>query len=201
MAQVHIMGGYLNVEGMSGGLPDNELPGGGQIDNSLPPGVPPIGSTLPEPPAGIWPPPSFNHPWAPIPGVGGDRPGHDLPAVPGTIWPPVNQHPPRDGKFWVVAGIPGTGWRYILVDVTQIIGKPDGKPPETAQPKGRGVTQGARAAGVGADWGCRRRSRCLMRSTSCSWACSGGCSTTSAEIAQPDLESAAVRLQKADFGE
>ena len=27
MARVHIMGGYLNVEGMSGGFPDNELPG------------------------------------------------------------------------------------------------------------------------------------------------------------------------------
>jgi hypothetical protein len=154
MPTFRVTGGALTLDSAGLNYPSNELPGSGQIDNSLPGGVPPIGSTLPEPPPGIWPPPSFNHPWAPIPGVGGERPGHDLPtppsgtlpvrppvvpghdlpAVPGTIWPPVNQHPPRDGKFWVVAGIPGTGWRYILVDVTQIIGKPDGKPPETVQP-------------------------------------------------------------------
>ena len=36
MARVHVMGGYLNVEGMSGGYPDQGLPGDQPgIDNSL----------------------------------------------------------------------------------------------------------------------------------------------------------------------
>ena len=155
MARVHIMGGYLNVEGMSGGLPDNELPGapvypghdlpGDQpgIDNSLPPGTPPIGVTLPEPPPGIWPPPSFSRPIAPI------GPDNTLPVAPGTIWPspgrpnrPDNSLPGGGGgqidnslpsqTFWVVAGIPGVGWRYIAIDPSLEVGHP--LPPH-AQPK------------------------------------------------------------------
>jgi hypothetical protein len=43
----------------------------------------------------------------------------DEPAEPGTIWPPA---PSSSGKFWVVAGIPGHGWRYICIDVSL---KPD----------------------------------------------------------------------------
>ena len=155
MARVHIMGGYLNVEGMSGGLPDNELPGapvypghdlpGDQpgIDNSLPPGTPPIGVTLPEPPPGIWPPPSFSRPIVPI------GPDNTLPVAPGTIWPspgrparPDNSLPGGGGgqidnglpskTYWVVAGIPGVGWRYIAIDPSLEVGHP--LPPH-AQPK------------------------------------------------------------------
>ena len=107
---------------------------GDHISNELPGGVPPIGATLPEAPPGIWPPPSWNHPWVPIP------PDETEPPEPGTIWPPVAEHPPHDGKFWVVAGIPGVGWRYVCVDITQ---KPPGaekppmpgKPPTAAAPK------------------------------------------------------------------
>ena len=110
------------------------------IDNSLPPGTPPIAGNLPSPPPGVWPPPSFSrpivptHPIAtprpphvsgqPIPGGGAPRPdqglpggGHvdnSLPVQPGTIWPPANGAP--SGTFWVVAGIPGVGWRYVCVD-------------------------------------------------------------------------------------
>ena len=143
MARVHVMGGYLNVEGMSGGLPDNSLPGtpvypdhglpGDQpgIDNSLPPGTPPIGVTLPEPPPGIWPPPSFSRPIVPI------GPDNTLPVQPGTIWPspgrparPDNSLPSQ--TFWVVAGIPGVGWRYIAIDPSLEVGHP--LPPH-AQPK------------------------------------------------------------------
>lgn len=118
--------------------------GGNRPDNSLPPGVPPIGSTLPEPPPGIWPPPSFTRPIVPV------GPDNTLPVQPGTIWPspgrpnrPDNSLPGGGGRpdnslpggqggqidnslpsqtFWVVAGIPGVGWRYIAVDPSLEVG-------------------------------------------------------------------------------
>jgi hypothetical protein len=94
--------------------------------------VPPIGSTLPEPPPGIWPPPSFTHPIVPVP------PNSTLPIIPGTIWPnparPDNSLPGGGGghidnslpsqTFWVVCGIPGVGWRYIAIDPSLTIGHP-----------------------------------------------------------------------------
>jgi hypothetical protein len=104
--------------------------------------VPPIGVTLPEPPPGIWPPPSFTRPIAPII-------DNTLPVQPGTIWPspgrpnrPDNTLPGQpghidntlpSGKFWVVAGIPGVGWRYVCVDPSLTPGTP--LPPAPA-PKG-----------------------------------------------------------------
>ena len=126
----------------SPGHPDNTLPGGGlEIDNSLPPGTPPIGVTLPEPPPGIWPPPSWSRPIVPVP------PNSTLPIIPGTIWPnparPDNTLPTPPGgqidnslpsqTFWVVCGIPGVGWRYIAVDPSLVAGMP--LPPAPA-PKG-----------------------------------------------------------------
>ena len=82
MARVHIMGGYLNVEGMSGGYPDQGLPGDQPgIDNSLPGMLPGIDNSLPKPPPGVFPPPVPAHPIVPVP------PGSVAP--PGTIWPPV----------------------------------------------------------------------------------------------------------------
>jgi hypothetical protein len=151
--------------------PDNSLPGaegpvdpgygvdtGVGIDNSLPPGTPPIGSTLPEPPPGIWPPPSFtrpvvpigpSHPIAPVqPGLPSHpiagapgSPSHPIAPPPGTIWPPVAGAP--SGKFWIVAGIPGIGWRYVCIDPSLSIDnslpgapvKPDQGLPPTAAPK------------------------------------------------------------------
>ena len=142
--------------GISGIHPGNELPGG----------FPPLGSTLPEPPPGIWPPPNLGNPIVPI------GPDNTLPVQPGTIWPPpgrpdhigggpvpphvsgqpVPGQPARpgqglpgqparpgnslpSGKFWVVAGIPGVGWRYVCVDPSLVVGTP--LPPEpTPAPKG-----------------------------------------------------------------
>lgn len=95
-----------------GGHPDQELPGsGGRPDNSLP-----------EPPPGIWPGPTPSHPIVPVP--------PDAPDEPGTIWPPAP--PNSSGKFWVVAGIPGHGWRYICIDISL---RPDqGLPPGQGHP-------------------------------------------------------------------
>ena len=139
--------GFLRVR-EGGGNIDNELPGhegpvdpgygidlGAGIDNSLP-----------EPPPGIWPPPSHNRPIVPI------GPDNTLPVQPGTIWPSPGQparpdntlpgQPPRpdntlpSGKFWIVAGIPGLGWRYVCVDPSLKPGHdlPPNQPPP-AQPR------------------------------------------------------------------
>jgi hypothetical protein len=120
-----------------------EVPGpvdpgfGGGIGSNRPdqglPGLPP-GSTLPAPPPGTWPPPSMGNPIVPI------RPDNTLPVQPGTIWPPPgrpdrpsNELPGTPGapdntlpssKFWVVAGIPGVGWRYVCVDPSLSVGTP-----------------------------------------------------------------------------
>jgi hypothetical protein len=138
--------GFLRMR--RGGHPDNSLPGGeggvdpgygidegGHPDQGLPP-YPDQG--LPTPPPGIWPPLTPSHPIQPAP------PG----TPPGSIWPPVSPgsptHPiapgspgapdqglPQPGRpvgpdqglpkpqvYYVVAGIPGVGWRYIAVDPT-----------------------------------------------------------------------------------
>ena len=140
-----VTGGGLMLDSVGSNYPDNELPGGGHIDNSLPPGTPPIGpdNTLPEPPPGIWPPPSFSRPIVPV------GPDNTLPVQPGTIWPspgrpvrPDNSLPGGGGgqidnslpsqTYWVVAGIPGVGWRYIAIDPSLEVGHP--LPPH-AQPK------------------------------------------------------------------
>jgi len=71
-------------------------------------GLPSEPDELPDPPPGIWPPLNVSHPIAPVP------PNITPPVPPGSIWPPVDGAP--SGKFWVVAGIPGVGWRYICVD-------------------------------------------------------------------------------------
>lgn len=153
--------GFLHVEegdgpvdpGFGGGI------GAGHPGNALPPGVPPIGGTLPEPPPGIWPPISWVHPiqplppnsptppgtiWPPpghvsgqpVPGgghpsgqpvPGGGRPDNALPGQPNS---PGNALP--SSKFWIVAGIPGVGWRYVCVDPSLTI---DAGLPPSAQPK------------------------------------------------------------------
>jgi len=202
MARVQITGGVLEVEGM-GGPVDPGYGGGigaGRPDNSLPPGFPPIGSTLPEPPPGVWPPLTG---WAPIqpappgtppgsiwPPIGRpDRPGNALPTPPGRPpqvgggpadpvgrppqvgggpatppgrpdaglppspgrpdagLPPQPGHPdaglpvqpghpgggpvppqgstkPPSGVYYIVAGIPGVGWRYVAVDPSLEAGMP-----------------------------------------------------------------------------
>jgi hypothetical protein len=149
-------GGHHPDQGLPG--VDDVDPGFG-VDGPGSPdqGLPPMGGLhpdqgLPANPPGIWPPLTPSHPIQPAPGV-----------PPGTIWPPVGGpvHPdqglpagggggtagqlPAGGRpvgpnqglpsktFWVVAGIPGVGWRYICVDPSL---KPDqGGPAPSPQPK------------------------------------------------------------------
>jgi hypothetical protein len=121
--------------------------GGGNIDNTLPGhegSVDPgygidlghgIDNSLPEPPPGIWPPPSHSRPVVPII-------DNTLPVQPGTIWPspgkparpdntlptPPSGQPPRPDhtlpsqKYWIVCGIPGIGWRYVCIDPSLSVG-------------------------------------------------------------------------------
>lgn len=157
MPRVHVTGGYLNVEGFDPEGPVDPgfgVGGGDRPGNALPPGVPPMGGTLPEPPPGVWPPPSFGSPIVPII-------DNTLPVAPGTIWPspgrpnrpdaglpvapghpgggpmPGGERPGNalpglpPGKFWVVAGIPGVGWRYVCVDPSLSVGMPLPVPPVT----------------------------------------------------------------------
>jgi hypothetical protein len=140
-----------------GGLhPDQGLP-------RPPPGVwPPLTPTHPiaptppgVPPGTIWPP---VFPVDPGYGVGIERPDQGLPPTPGQPprpdqgLPPTPGQPPRPDQglpgsqphpdqglpkpqtYWVVAGIPGVGWRYIAVDPTLRPSHPIARPP-TAQPK------------------------------------------------------------------
>jgi hypothetical protein len=84
------------------------------------------------PPGTIWPSPG--------------HPGHDLPAPPARPDQGLPRPPPRPDQglpsntFWVVAGIPGYGWRYICVDpsLTVDIGLPAGRPlrPDQGLPPG-----------------------------------------------------------------
>jgi hypothetical protein len=80
MARVHVTGGYLNVEGMSGGYPGNELPG---VEGDVDPGYgissdrPSNPIVLPPDPPGVWPGPRPSHPIVIAP------PG----TPPGVIWP------------------------------------------------------------------------------------------------------------------
>lgn len=135
------------------------------IDNSLPPGMPAIPGNLPTPPPGVWPPPSAGNPIVPTHPIAQPRPPHasgqpvpggrpdqglpdsgahpdqGLPVQPGTIWPPTEGAP--SSTFWVVAGIPGVGWRYVCVDpslgadntLPSRPARPDQGLPPTAQPK------------------------------------------------------------------
>jgi len=172
MAILKVTGGALNVE-LSGGATDPGFGGGigaGHPDNSLPPGMPPIGSTLPEPPPGIWPPltPSSpiqpappgtppgsiwppiwtgspGHPAHPLPPTPGRpdaglpvQPGHPdagLPAQPGhpsggPVPPQAGAKPPESKVWYVVAGIPGVGWRYVAIDPSLVAGMPLPPAPE-----------------------------------------------------------------------
>jgi hypothetical protein len=138
--------GFLRVR--ERGHPDNELPGHeGPVDPGYGIDLEHPDQGLPSPPPGVWPPPTASHPIAPLP------PGSSTP--PGTIWPSPGHpaHPIAPGgppptpdqglpqppahpdqglpsqKFWVVAGIPGYGWRYICVDPSLSVSHPIAPPP------------------------------------------------------------------------
>lgn len=125
--------GFLRIR--SGAHPDHELPSGEHPSNELPGSQPGIDNELPMPPPGVWPPPVPSHPIVPAPPN----------TPPGAIWPPATPARPDQGlpsggghpdqglpptsggspshpisgvpsKFWIVAGIPGYGWRYVCVD-------------------------------------------------------------------------------------
>jgi hypothetical protein len=153
--------GFLRVR--RGGHPDQGLPDGeGPVDpdygideGELPEVEPP------DPPVGIWPPLTPEHPWRPIPGwperpstgpvptprppgtpdqgLPGEPPtaGHLPSFPPGAIWPPLP--PGVHGKYLalvLVAGMPGVKYRYVVIDADASFPKPEPKPPEEAQPKG-----------------------------------------------------------------
>jgi hypothetical protein len=125
-----------------GGHPDQGLPEPPTYPDIGGPGDQPYPDQgLPVPPPGVWPPVTPSHPIQPAPpgvppgaiwppvgypshGLPGS-PGHPstgLPPAPGrpaTGLPPDPAHPDQGlpaKTFWVVAGIPGVGWRYIAVD-------------------------------------------------------------------------------------
>lgn len=134
----------------------------GSPDQGLPGNQPGIDNTLPYPPPGVWPPPTIANPIVPIPpgtsvppgtiwpSPGGPvHPGHGLPVQPGHPDQGLPSAPVRPGQglpaqpghpdqslpsstFWVVAGIPGLGWRYVCVDPSLEVGMPL---PPSAQPK------------------------------------------------------------------
>jgi hypothetical protein len=88
MARVHVMGGYLNVEGMSGGYPGNELPG---VEGPVDPGYG-ISSDRPAHPIVIPPdaigPGLPSHPiYLPV------YPGHPIVLPPDAIGPGLPSHP------------------------------------------------------------------------------------------------------------
>ena len=129
MPTFRVTGGALTLDSAGSNYPSNELPGGGHIDNSLPPGMPPIGSTLPEPPPGVWPPLT---PSAPI------QPAHPIagvPVPPGALWPPIwsgGVHPPGHPS----AGLP-VGPGHPAAPLPPSPGHPDaGLPVQPGHPSG-----------------------------------------------------------------
>jgi len=147
--------GFLHI--IRRGHPGHELPGEeGPVDPDygIDEGGPEIDGGLPEPPPGIWPPLTPSHPIQPAPPgtppgaiwppVGGRperperpvRPDQGLPGGP-PVRPdqglPVTPPAPDQGLpvapkvYWVVAGIPGVGWRYVAVDPAAIPPRPEPK--------------------------------------------------------------------------
>lgn len=116
-----------------GGPPDWGLEG----PEVEPPDIdrPPFEKPLPTPPPGVWPGPSVELPYVPVP--------PDVDAEPGTIWPSPGEpgHPLPSQKFWLLV-LWNNGYYYICVDPSLIPrpmppmhgGGGSGQPP-VAQPK------------------------------------------------------------------
>jgi len=111
-----------------GGRPDNSLPGRPARPDQGLPGRPHR--------------PSNELPGHPV--LGGGRPDQGLPSQPPSV---DNTVPGANKKFWIVAGIPGYGWKYVCVDISLTIdhelpsgggGSPDqslpGAPDQTLPP-------------------------------------------------------------------
>lgn len=108
--------GFLRIgrRGSAGQLPSPgepappEEPDGG-VDEVWPaPGYPTHPIELPDPPPGIFPPPTIANPIVPIP------PTVNPPPPVGEIWPPFEGAP--SGKFAILVIVPGHGVRYVVVD-------------------------------------------------------------------------------------
>jgi hypothetical protein len=125
----------------------------GHLPEPGPPGVfPPLTPSHPiqpappgTPPGAIWPP--VGHPSHPIAGTPGHpsqglptppsgtlptrppvAPGHDLPpGQGGVVTPPI-----ASKTYWLIAGVPGVGWRYVAIDPSLVVGMPL---PPAAAPK------------------------------------------------------------------
>jgi hypothetical protein len=146
----------------SPGHPGNALPPGfppiGVTLPEPPPGVwPPLTgwapiqpahpiAGVPVPPGAIWPPPGHVS-GGPI--YPGGHPDQGLPPAPGRPAQPLPTPPARPDQglpgsgarpdhglpsqtYWLVAGIPGVGWRYVAVDPSLVVGTPL---PPTPEPK------------------------------------------------------------------
>lgn len=143
MAYVAYSNSPIHVRETGGAVDPGYGQGGPHPDQGLPPGMGHPDNSLPMPPPGVWPPPVPSHPiviappgtppgtiWPPVnpprpdntlPGSGA-RPDNTLPGsqpgidntLPGSMPRPDNTLP--SGKFWVVVGIPGYGWKYVCVD-------------------------------------------------------------------------------------
>ena len=118
MAKGAFVSGWLRMRSRPGkpdiGLPEEPDGGGGDYypDQGLPGGEPEVPTDpLPQPPPGIWPPPTPDIPVQPLPPGG-------LPIPPGSIWPPTPGLPPQ--KFVVVVWIPRYGYRYTVLDPASV---------------------------------------------------------------------------------
>lgn len=124
MAELVSIIGRLRRIARPGGTPEHPIaPGEEPVDPGY--GIEEGGSVappieLPEPPPGIWPPPTISHPIVPIPPPAPGAPGN-LPSLPpGMIWPSPGKPdqpialPP--GKFMVLVIVPGYGAKYVVVD-------------------------------------------------------------------------------------
>ena len=118
MARGAFVSGFLRMRRRPGkpdiGLPEEPDGGGGDYypDTGLPGEEPEVPTDpLPQPPPGIWPPPNTDIPIQPLPPGGPQIP-------PGTIWPPAPGAPSQ--KFVVVVWIPRYGYRYTVIDPSQV---------------------------------------------------------------------------------
>ena len=129
--------GFLRV--VSRGRPGQPLPpeeGGppdwGIEEGERPEVEPP--EEIPDPPPGLWPPPTVGHPIQPVPPGGPEEPGAIWPP-PGGVTKPLPKPPVAPGQpapknyMLVLARIPGYGWKYIVVDVNAIVRPPIELPP------------------------------------------------------------------------
>ena len=142
MAYIAYSRSPIHVRQTGGPVDPDYGQGGDRPDQGLPGEQPGIDNELPPAPPGVWPPPVASHPIVPAPpgtppgtiwpspgrpdnSLPGGRPARPDQGLPGEQ-PEIDNSLPGgqpgidnslpSSSFWVVAGIPGYGWRYICVD-------------------------------------------------------------------------------------